>query len=371
MMKLDTDRISPLQFMFAVALFLQSSSMLSAFFVPFTQQESWLCVALGLLVAMPLFLIFYGLMKDYPDKNLIEINEIVFGRVGGILVSIINIWFFITLTTYNLRDIGQFVKQTIMVDTPVFVIMVVCIVVCAYGVYYGLRVVTRYSLVFTFLALTIFITASLLTLNLWDLNNFKPVFSQPAINYIHGTHLITNIPFGEIVVFLMIAPGVKRGKKSMYRYLLGGLLIGGLSVLLVVTRDIAVLGNTITLFTLPPFETLRMVSITQALNRMEILFAIVLIVLLFSKIMLLYYCSVKALAQIFKLQSYRPLILVLGALLLAYSFFVHTSSLEHAAFSQEQAPALWTLFEYLLPLATLIVGRIRKLPQKNIQKGVV
>lgn len=367
----DTDRISPLQFMFTIALFIQSSSMLSSFFVPITQQASWLSVALGLVVSIPLFLIFYGLMKDYPNKNLIEINEIVFGRVGGVLMSIINIWYFTTLTTYNLRDIGQFVKQTVMVDTPVFVIMLVCLLVCAYGIYYGLRVVTRYSMVFTFLAASIFVIASILTINLWDIGNFRPLFDQPVLNYVHSTHLVTNIPFGEVVVFLMISPGVKRGKKSMFRYLLGGLLIGGLSVLLVVTRDIAVLGNTITLFSLPPFETLRMVSVTPTLNRMEILFAIVLVVLLFSKIMIMYYCSVKALAQVFKLDTYRPLILIFGALILAYSFFIHSSNIEHAAFSRLDAPVLWTLFEYLLPLSTLIVGRIRKLPKKGLQRGVV
>lgn len=369
MMKLETGRISPVQFMFSIGCFIQSSSLLSAFFMPVTQQDSWLCVIFGLLFAIPLFLIFYGLMKTFPDKNLIEINEIVFGRVGGIVASLIMMWFFLSVTSYNVRDIGYLVKQTIMVDTPVLVIVVVCLLVCAYGVKFGLRVITRYAMAFSLLSIFILIMGSLLTLNQWELDNFLPILAQSPMKYVQSTNQVLTIPFGEIVVYLMIAPQVQRGKKGMLRYLFGGLLIGALTILNVVLRDIAVLGNTISLFTLPSFETLRMVSLTQALSRVEILFTVVLIVLLFSKILILYYISVLALAQLLKMQSYQPLILILGAFFIAYSYVLHNSSGEHAAFSREYASILWVFFEYMVPLVTLVVARLRRLPKTGVQRG--
>ncbi len=369
-MKLETDQISPLQFMFSIACFIQSSSLLSSFFLPVTLQESWLCVVIGLVIGIPLFLIYNGLMKAYPDKNIIQINELVYGRAGGVVVSLIMLWYFFSVTTYNLRDIGYLVKQTIMVDTPVLVIMVLCLLVCAYGIYYGLRVITRYAMAFSMLASVILIVGTLLTLNQWEFDNFLPMFSQPPLHYVQSTNQVLTIPFGEIVIYLMIAPQVKRGKKGMLRYLVGGLLIGAVTVLVVVARDIAVLGNTISLFTLPSFETLRMVTLTQALSRMEILFTVVLIVLLFFKIMVLYYISVLALAHLFKLQSYKPLILILGAFFTAYTYVIHTSTVQHALFSREYAPILWAFFEYAVPLITLLTGRLRGLPQRSgLQRG--
>jgi spore germination protein KB len=355
--------------MFSIACFIQSSSLLSSFFLPVTQQESWLCVVLGLLLSIPLFLIYYGLMKSFPDKNLVEIFELVYGRVGGIIASLIMMWFFLSVTTYNLRDIGYLVKQTIMVDTPVLALMVVCLLVCAYGIYYGLRVVTRYAMAFSLISSLILIAGALLTLNQCDLQNFLPMFNQPPLHYVQSTNQVMTIPFGEIVFFLMIAPQVKRGKKGMLRYLIGGLLIGGLTVLIVVVRDIAVLGNTISLFTLPSFETMRMITLTQALSRMEILFTVILIVLLFFKIMLLYYVSVLALAQLLKLQSYKPLILILGAFFTVYSYVIHTSTGQHTTFSREYASILWAFFEYLMPLIALVIGRIRKLQKSGLQRG--
>ncbi len=372
MTKLETGQISSFQFMFSIACFIQSSSLLSSFFLPVTQQDSWLCVIFGLVIGIPLFLIFNSLMTAYPDKNIIQINELVYGRVGGTVVSLIMLWYFLSVTTYNIRDMGYLVKQTIMVDTPVFVIMVLCILVCAYGIYYGLRVVTRYAMAFSLLSTVILIVGTLLTLNQWELNNFLPIFYQPPLNYVQSTNQVLTIPFGEIVFYLMIAPQVKRGKKGLLRYLLGGLLIGALNILVIVARDIAVLGNTVSLFTLPSFETLRMVTLTQALSRMEILFTVVLIVLLFFKIMVIYYISVLAVAQLFKLQSYKPLIPILGAFFMAYSFVVHTSTAQHAQFSREYAPILWAFFEYAMPLLTLIVGWVRGLPQKaKLQRGQV
>lgn len=371
MTKLETDQISPVQYMFSIACFIQSSSLLSSFFLPVTQQDSWICVIVGLALSIPLFLIYNGLMKAYPDKNIIQINEMVYGRTGGVIASLIMLWYFFSVATYNIRDIGALVKQTIMVDTPGIVIMVVCILVCAYGIYYGLRVITRYAMVFSLLAIAILIVGTLLTINQWELDNFLPIFYQTPLHYIQGTNQVLTIPFGEIVVFLMISPQVKRGKKGILRYLLGGLVIGAVNVLIVVARDIAVLGNTITLFTLPSFETLRMVTLTQALSRMEILFTVVLIMLLFFKIMLLYYISVLALAQLLKMQSYKPLILIFGAFLTAYSFVIHTSTAQHAMFSREYAPILWAFFEYVMPLMTLIAGRLRGLPQKSgLQRGL-
>lgn len=370
-MKLEANKISPLQYMFAIACFIQSSSLLTSFFIPISKQESWLCMALGIAVSMPLYLIYYGITKSFPNKNIIQINEIVFGRLGGTVVSLVMIWFFVSITTYNLRDIGLFVKQTILVDTPVLAIMIVCMLVCSYAVYYGLRVVTRYGMAFTLLAIFIFAVATLLTINQWKLENFLPMFNQPVIHYVQSANLVTVIPFGEAVAFLMIAPNVKRGKKGMLRYLIGGLLIGGLTVMNVLVRDTAVLGNTMPLFTLPPFETLRMVTLTQAFSRMEILFTGALIVLLFFKISILYYISVLAIAQLFKLHSYRPLILVVGAFSVTYALFIHSSTLEHADFGRQYSPFIWMFCEFVLPLLTLIVGRLRKLQKMGIQQGTV
>jgi hypothetical protein len=118
------------------------------------------------------------------------------------------------------------------------------------------------------------------------------------------------------------------------------------------------------------FETLRMANI-GVLNRMEVLFVIVLILLLFFKIMFLYYVTVMASAQLIGMKSSNPLVLMMGALVVVYSVFVYPDTQTHAISGPEIVPILWLLFEFLLPALTLAVGRIRGLHKTPPQKETV
>ena len=367
-MKLESGRITPFQYMLSVACFLQSSAMLSAFFSPITRQDSWLVVIFGMIVAIPELLVFVAIMRSFPGKNLIEIAQDALGRVGGTIVSLMLIWFFLTLGGLNLRDFAQFTRQVILVQTPTVAVVSLCMLLCAYAVLNGIKVATRYAPVFSLMAIMLVVLATILTLNLMDFKNFLPILSQEPLVYVHSTNIVLSIPFGELILFLMISPSVSRGKRGMGAYLFGGFFIGSATIVSVVARDTAVLGRVGTLFALPSFETLRMIRITESLNRLEILFAIVLIVLLFFKITIIFYASVMAIAQLLRLKSYHPLVMILAAFIVGYSTFVFPSAEVHTAYSRDTSPILWVLFEFLLPLLILVVGRARglhKQPQLN------
>lgn len=141
------------------------------------------------------------------------------------------------------------------------------------------------------------------------------------MKYLQGTHIISTIPFGEIVVFLMVTPNIKIPKNKIGKYFTLGFAIGGISLILIVLRDIAVLGNTITLFTFPSFETLRMIRLSNTLGRMEVLFAVILIILMFFKISFLYYVSVLAISQIFKLNSHKNIVIGVGIIIIIPELF--------------------------------------------------
>ena len=361
------EHITPLQFMSAVACFIQASALLTSFFLPIIGHEGWLSVIAGKLIYLPIIFVYLALSKRFPGKNLIEIFETVFGRVGGFVVSLMIIISFITLTSLNTRDMGQLVKQTIMVETPPVVLTTICLLVCAYAIYHGIHVVMRYSVVFTVLALFIAVTASLLTLNLWNLDHFLPLLNQPPMRYVQSFHISATIPSGELLGFLMIIPHVKQTKKGLTRYFLGGYAIGSLTILAIVVRDTAVLGNLVSFFNMPPFETQRMASLGEGLTRMEILYIIVMIVLLFFKILVHFYATVTATAQFLKLKSYHPIVLVMGALFIAYAIFVFTSSTRHSALGLERTATLWTFLSVILPLLTLVTAALRKLPQNKHQ----
>lgn len=363
-MRIDKTQILAKQFMFTVACVLQASSLLTAFLAEIARQDSWLVVLLGFIVCLPLIWIYRCLMVRFPDKNLIQILEEVYGRILGKIIGVSYLWFFVSLAALNVSDLSDFTKLTIMDETPAVVLMIMCILTAALALSYGVRLVALYSPMFSVISFIILAGSFLLLINQIHPEYLLPILDLPPSKYIQGTHIISTIPFGELVVMLMITPNIKLNSCKITKYLYGGFVMGGLNLLLVKIRDITVLGNTFHIFTLPSLVVLRLINLGEAFSRMEILFAVVLIMLLFFKVSFLYYVSVLAMAQLMQVRDYRRLILSMGALIVTYALTLYPNLLLHAASAREIQPMVWTVFEYLIPLLTLIIAKLRKLPQE-------
>lgn len=358
-MRIDKAQISGRQFMLAMICFLQASSLLMAFLSGITTRDSWLVLIFAILVGLPVIWVYRELMLLFPEENLIQVLEHVLGPLAGRILGGLYVWFFFSLTSLNLMDEGDFTKLTLMRDTPQVLMMTLCILVALIAVRRDVRLVTQYGALFMSINFIILTITILLLLNQLDVAHFFPILDQPVMSYVQGTHIALTMPFGEVVVFLMLTPNVKLTRHEATKYLFGGFLVGAFTAVISMARDIAVLGNTINLFTMPPLVTLRLVNLGTALSRIEILFAVVLIMLMFFKITVLYYVSVLALAQLLRVKPYRRLTLAAGALILSYGLTLYRCPVEHTASAREVVPAAWTFFELVIPLLLLLVAKFR------------
>lgn len=362
-MKIDKSQVSGTRFMFAIAFYLQSSALLTSFLAGITKQESWIPVVIGIVICIPLIYLYRTLMLMFPDKNFLQVLNKVYGPIAGKIIGISYVWFFLTLTALNVRDIGDFTKITILAETPHVVLTLCCVLVAVWAVRHGFKAVARYGSVFTIIEFFIVAVSIVLVINQIEFTNFLPLFTQPAIKYVQSTHIIATIPFGELVVFLMVTPCVKKlSRREATKYWFYGVAMGVIVLLVVLLRDIAILGNALHLFALPGLVTLRLVNLGEALNRMEIIFAIAVIMLLFFKIAVLIYVTTIAIAQLFETTQFKRLALIVGVLVVAYSSTLYPNSVEHTITARTIEPVIWTLFEFILPLLTLIVAKARKLP---------
>ncbi len=363
-MKIDKSQVSGRRLMFTIAFFLQSSALLTSFIAGVTKHEAWIPIALGSALCIPLVFLYRTLMVMFPDKNLLQVLDEVYGKIAGKIIGIAYAWYFLTLTAINLGDMGDFAKITFMTETPHMVLTFICVLVSIWAVRHGFRVVSRYSMLFTIIEFATVALSIMLLLNQMDFTNLLPVFTQPAMKYVQSTHIIATIPFGELVIFLMVTPCVKKlTPREATKYWLVGTAMGMIILLAVLLRDISVLGNTLHMFALPGLVTLRLVNIGEALSRVEIIFAIALITLLFFKITVLCYVSTIALAQLFQTTQYKRLALIVGILVLVYGPTLYSSAVEHAVSARTIVPFIWTIFEIALPLTTFLIAKTRGLPK--------
>ncbi len=355
--------ISAQQLMYSVALFVISSNLLTKNLYQFTKNQSWISVVIALVVSLALIAIYGRLVKNHPECNLIDINEAVFGFIGGKILSAFYVFFFLTLTVFNTRDLGGFVNSIVLPATPINMIYVFFICICVYAVKKGAEKMTRYSafLLFVYLALLLFISTLLLTE--MHPENFLPVFTVPLKNYMLSARYVVMLPFCEIFVFLMMTQYMDK-PKAAGKALRGGLLIGVAVTLLLVVRDIAVLGDYTLYTSSPTFNTIRLIDVGDILTRLEIINAVLLIILLFFKTIILLYATVIGIAKLFNIEQYRSIALIIAAFVVVCANFFFRSSSEHTQWFAASATYA-TFYLLVLPLVTLITSEIKKKADKN------
>ena len=359
-MNLGKEQISARQLMFSIACFVQGSSLISSFVTATTKQESWIVVIAGYIVSLPILGMYAALAHTFPGKSIVEISIIVFGNILGRIVSLLYIYFFFSLAFLNTEVLGGFINGFIMLKTPMIAILIMFIFVCAWAVRSGVETMTRYSVPFVIITFIMLFITSILLIKDMKFDNLFPIFSLPMVKYIQSTHTMAILPFCEIFSFFMLFPYVKETNK-ISSALFGGMTIGAITLLLTILRDAAVLGPLIPILSSPNYEAIRFIDVEHILTRLEVIYAGILIMLIFFKVVIVFFAAVTGIAQVFNLHSYRTLVPIVGVLIIIFSFEAFGSAVESSYWGANVAAVYSTLFEVILPGVTLLTMAYKKL----------
>lgn len=356
-------KISGVHVMFAIACIMQGSVLLTSFVFGVTKQDTWIIVIIGYLASLLISLVYVALVKRFPGKTLVEILRAVFGNIAGSILSVIYFLFYLSLVVLDSNDASNFVVGRLMPETPKVIILAVLLFAASWAVRKGVVNMLRLSAFFVFFVLSVLVIDIFFTLKEFNINHLFPMLTMSPMKYVQGTHIVTTIPFCETVVFLMIFPHM-RNQGGIRKVVLGGLSIGAATMFAVVVRDILVLGNMAWIYSLPTYESLRLINVGNILTRMEVLFAFTVLVLLFFKIIIIFYATAQTVAQVFGFKSIQPLAFVLGAIITVFPLFLFDNSSENVETAASVDVFYHIIFQFVLPFITLMVAMIR-FPQKG------
>ena len=355
-MKLEGGRIPSSQLtILAIGFLLGSSIILGPGGA--AENNAWLAVLFGLGEGLVFLSIYVQLQKNYPHKTLIEMNDIIYGPYLGKLFSICYIIFFLHTASLVVRSFGAFFG-IILVSTPLSLLLISILLVCAYAVRNGIEVIARCSLLLVVLMIivTIFNTA-LVAINM-EPSNLLPFMDIPIQEFFKASHSISTLPFGQTIVFLMIVAFLNQQQEAGPS-LLKAFLISGLIFLIIALRNPMVMGPQIYLATYPSFAVVRSINIADILTRLDILIGVSFLGAGFLKITVLYYGAVLGIAQILNMRSYLPLVLPIGALILGVSLLQYDAYIYDINDALKYYPYYSLPFEFFLPLITLVAAKIR------------
>lgn len=365
-MSSEKGKITGLQLVLLVNVFISGSVLLISFTTNLTKQDTWLVVLAGFIISVPFSIVFSLLAKKFFGMNLIQILYEVYGPLIGTIISILYIYDFLLDLMYNTRDLGDFYTNFLIKDTPIIFFIIIFVLVCAYTVNKGIEPLAHISHIFTAISFIIVISTVLLLVDNMDFSNLLPMFEAPPIKFIQGTHIMSVITFGDTVIFFNIMCALK-DTKHIVRNNLIGLFLGCFTLFIITIRNTAVLGASAAITVSPSFEAIRLIDIGNVLTRLDILVAVTNTMMMFFKCSLIYYSTVICISEIFHLRTYKPLILPIGVIAGIGAAIVFISFSDHAVAGQGYVMMYKILTEYILPVMTLIIANIRRLPKERIK----
>lgn len=323
------------------------------------KQDAWMSAILGVAMGLLLIMLYGALGRRYPNQSLMEYSEVILGKWIGKAVAIMYASFFFLLSAIILRNMGDFISTIIMPETPIQAIHIIFMIGIIIAARLGIEVIGRTSelmlpFVFAFvIVLLCFITPQA------ELNRIQPVLEFGILPVIQGSFALIGIPFLEFVVFLMVIPYVNKQEKASKAIIIGA-LVGGVIVILFTALSVLVLGWDFTArHTYPTYTLAKKIRLGEFLQRIEVFVGVVWIITMFFKLSVFYYASVLGVAQIFKMDDYRPLVWPLGMIAVTLSLIVYPNLVYFRTFIHDIWTSYAMTFGLLLPLLLLAVSMLR------------
>ena len=359
-MALENGRIGSLQFILLMIGFILGSSVV---LMPgqAAGHDAWIAILIGMAEGILFALVYSILGSRFKNKTLIEINEAVYGPILGKLISLAFLGYIFHLGSLVIGNFKDFLSATILPQTPYAVLVILITLVCANAVKNGVEVMARCGQVLVPIITGFFIITVIFLMKDINLKNLQPILEVPLKDLLMAAHGAASFPFAETVVFIMLIPYLKKNQGALL-IVVKGLLLGGTLLVLVAIRNSSVLGTLAGIYNYQNFQTDRLINVGHLLTRLEILTVIAMVTMGFIKIAVLLFGTVLGSAQLLGLRSYRPLVVPIAILMMILSLINFKSVTENIAFAQQLYPIFAMPFEIGIPLLTLLVAVIRKLP---------
>lgn len=330
-----------------------------------SRQDALISVLLASLAGIFIAWIISALFVRFPRNNLFEVTEKVFGKVIGKTINLLYVVWFLHTNILIIKQFSYAINLTILVNTPIIIFYIMPILISIYAIYKGFEVIARVSELFIPVILAFMLMIFILNAGNMDINNLFPLFDTDFSAILKATAIGVSW-IGEIILFSMFIPYLSKPENVK---------LIGISAMLVILffLSLAVSGTLMVLtpyaagnFVLPVFNSLRLISIGNFLERLESVIIVSWIFTQFGKICIFYYAAVLGSAQLLGLKNYKPLIIPIGILLFILAVFLFPNIIEVMNFILVFFPPYeMPFFEIGIPLLLLITAVITKKGNKK------
>ena len=99
--------------------------------------DAWISMLIGFLIAIVAVLLMVYLGSKFPDKTMIEYSQVLLGKWAGKSIGLLLSAFFIVAFALSADVLVLHLKEYFLVDTPTILICATYVLLCMYGVPFG------------------------------------------------------------------------------------------------------------------------------------------------------------------------------------------------------------------------------------------
>ncbi|WDV45662.1 endospore germination permease [Clostridiaceae bacterium M8S5] len=326
--------------------------------------DTWLSIGIAMVLSFPILMLYAKLLRAFPEKNLFDIIEYVFGKYIGKIISLLYVWYSFHLASLVIRNFGDFIRVVSFNKTPIIVTMAFITLLCIWGAKSGIETLCRWSRLGAVFVTIVAITAVSLASPSMDLNHIRPVLYNGIRPVLNSAFSIFTFPFAELVIVLIVSP-VFLNPKSSYKIFLWALLLSGIFLISVTFFEISLIGDSYNEILFPTYSASNKIKIAGFIERIEVMVTMNILISGFIKICLCTIGMSSGIVHIFKLQDYKIAVAPSGLMILNLAYFIYpdTHDMFEWAFSTYRYYAL--LFQVILPIV-IGIGIFIKLKIINI-----
>jgi len=352
-------QIGPRQLFFLIITMVISTVdiFVPAFIAQEAGNDSWISAILAGVAIFPITFILLKLYHRYEGYTLIEICKKAAGKFFGTIIGLLYILYFMVIAFSVSSEMGQVIKTAFMPLTPNWVFVIISILVSAYAVGRDIEVIARINEILLPLGLAVLEFLLLVNINDFNFGYFLPVLKEGFIPPIRGSLIILGW-MSEPVAILQVLPFVNK-PENMNKAVYFGMLMVCIGIMSG-TLIYALFGPLTELLLIPSLEFARFASLGKYLYNFDLLIMAIWVTGIFVKIMVFYHVSAFSLAQLWKADNYKNLILPVGLLIVSIAVSTQGEIVKVLHFLHYIFPLFSITMAFVLPAILLVLSFFRK-----------
>lgn len=364
---MNKTKISNLQYILTTSGFIFGNGPLfiSSSMARIAGRDAWISAIVATIIGLSTIWINNQLRVMHPDKTLIEITRLLFGKWLGTICATFYIFSAFVSGTQIIWYVGDLITTIYIPEASPYLVNALFIIALVIALIYGLEVMFRAVTIFFYFSFPLYVCTLLFLIPNIKGENLLPIMENGIYPVFSGSIPLMALSVWPTIVMNMITLNDFSDPKKAKRSNLYGYLLGMTTAFVGVIICILVLGDTFTAnFRYPLFILSREVNVGIILSRIE---AIVVAVWLSTNLVSTFfyiYLVVKGLSQILKLDDYRNIVIPIGLIIGVFSQIIYKNVPYQIRWDTEIWPALAFTFGFAIPVVLLITTAVKKLLTK-------